>query len=134
MKAMIKCPVCENEISEDSTVCKYCGTGILTGKNHFEKKFKKYCKKCGGGIDPNTKICTKCGKRYFKFNFASFLIGATVMAVILTVVFICVVLCDSRLYRNFHCCDEEFSFTVVGTFAFLLILWIVCGIMSKRKK
>ncbi|MBE6911262.1 MAG: zinc-ribbon domain-containing protein [Ruminococcaceae bacterium] len=75
---MIKCPSCENEISEDSTVCKYCGADVRTGKNHFEKKFKKYCKKCGGGINPDIKVCTRCGKRYFKFHWRSFLIGLTV--------------------------------------------------------
>ena len=27
----------------------------------------RYCQKCGGIVDPETKKCTKCGKQYFKF-------------------------------------------------------------------
>ncbi|MBR5430621.1 MAG: zinc-ribbon domain-containing protein [Firmicutes bacterium] len=27
----------------------------------------RYCQKCGGLVDPETKKCTKCGKQYFKF-------------------------------------------------------------------
>ena len=30
------------------------------------KDEKRYCKHCGGEIDPNTKICRTCGKQYFK--------------------------------------------------------------------
>lgn len=28
--------------------------------------FKKYCSRCGHGVDPLTKKCTGCGKQYFK--------------------------------------------------------------------
>ena len=27
----------------------------------------RYCRECGGLVDPETKKCTKCGKQYFKF-------------------------------------------------------------------
>ena len=30
------------------------------------KDEKRYCKHCGGEIDPDTKICGTCGKQYFK--------------------------------------------------------------------
>ena len=28
--------------------------------------YAKYCSRCGSGIDPVTKVCTGCGKQYFK--------------------------------------------------------------------
>ncbi len=27
----------------------------------------RYCRECGGLVDPDTKKCTKCGKQYFRF-------------------------------------------------------------------
>lgn len=36
----------------------------------------RYCRECGGLVDPETKKCTKCGKQYFKFPTRSFLRGA----------------------------------------------------------
>ncbi len=35
----------------------------------------RYCQKCGGVVDPETKKCTKCGKQYFKFPTKSILHG-----------------------------------------------------------
>ena len=41
------------------------GSAVLQkGKTHNRKT--KYCSRCGSLIDPDTKICTGCGKKYFK--------------------------------------------------------------------
>ena len=36
--------------------------------NGIKKPYSRYCSKCGNGIDPITKMCTGCGKQYFKGN------------------------------------------------------------------
>lgn len=44
---------------------------------------QRYCKLCGGAIDADSKKCAKCNKQYFKIT------GATVFAIIVCVVAIC---------------------------------------------
>ena len=59
-------------------------------KRKKEKKGKtKYCSRCGSVIDNNTKVCTGCGKKYFRgirFNKFSVIIFLLVVSVILNVV------------------------------------------------
>ena len=79
------CRKCGKTVLDDSLFCQYCGV-------HFEDSLEdacveieaesspkayepepiavgnvRYCQKCGGVVDPETKKCTKCGKQYFKF-------------------------------------------------------------------
>lgn len=69
--------VCDSPevVSEESAHCQ-------DGNNHFNDSLVdneenvvavkigkiRYCKMCGGSIDPDTKKCTQCGKQYFKFD------------------------------------------------------------------
>lgn len=54
--ALIKCPECGKEISDQAVSCPNCGTPI----NKTEKKF---CQHCGESIDKDCVICPKCGKQ-----------------------------------------------------------------------
>ncbi len=55
--ALINCPECGKEISEQATSCPSCGTPINNSAN------KKFCQHCGGQIDKDCVICPKCGKQ-----------------------------------------------------------------------
>lgn len=57
-----------------------------------EKKVKvRYCSRCGGLIDNGTKICTGCGKKYFKLNIkinkTTLTVASLVLLLIVSLVF-----------------------------------------------
>ncbi len=52
--AMIKCPKCNEEISDKSTKCVHCG-------EVFVEEPKYFCEECGTEIKKNSKVCSKCG-------------------------------------------------------------------------
>ena len=54
--ALINCPECGKEISDQAVSCPNCGTPI----NKTEKKF---CQHCGEQIDKECVVCPKCGKQ-----------------------------------------------------------------------
>ncbi len=54
--ALINCPECGKEISDQAVACPNCGTPI----NKTEKKF---CQHCGEQIDKDCVVCPKCGKQ-----------------------------------------------------------------------
>ncbi len=60
----IAVPTENTEQQEISDITKEDTTGNKKRKN---KKIR-YCKLCGGLIDQKSRICTKCGKKYFKFK------------------------------------------------------------------
>lgn len=39
---------------------------VVTKAVEQRTSYAKYCPKCGNGIDPASKVCTGCGKQYFK--------------------------------------------------------------------
>ena len=49
--AMIKCPHCKNDISNESEKCVYCGNYVL----------ENVCPECGNQLDISASICEKCG-------------------------------------------------------------------------
>ena len=51
--ALITCPECGKEISDQASVCPYCGAPVA----------KKFCQHCGEQIDKDCVICPKCGKQ-----------------------------------------------------------------------
>lgn len=53
--ALIYCPECRKEISDQATQCPNCGVPI--------KKEKKFCQHCGEQIDKECVVCPKCGKQ-----------------------------------------------------------------------
>lgn len=55
--ALIKCPECGKEISDQATSCPNCGIPINA---HVRQK---YCQHCGERIDADCIICPKCGKQ-----------------------------------------------------------------------
>lgn len=52
--ALIKCPECQSEISDNATSCPKCG--------YTFEKFK-FCKFCGEKISEDSVVCTKCGRQ-----------------------------------------------------------------------
>lgn len=64
--ALINCPECGKEISDQAVSCPNCGTPI-----NIQKKEQKYCKHCGEQIDKECVICPKCGKQVEDLNTTS---------------------------------------------------------------
>ena len=52
--ALIKCPECGYEVSENAENCPKCGYRI---------ERKKYCKYCGEKIPNDSVVCPKCGRQ-----------------------------------------------------------------------
>lgn len=48
-----------------------------------KKKKQRYCKFCGGAIDPETKKCAKCGKQYFRIKFNKHIFLYTVLILVI---------------------------------------------------
>lgn len=55
--ALIKCPECGKEVSDQAASCPNCGTPLNTASS------KKFCKHCGEQIDKDCVVCPKCGKQ-----------------------------------------------------------------------
>ena len=55
--ALITCPECSKEISDQAAFCPSCGVPL---KKNTPQKF---CKHCGESIDADCIICPKCGKQ-----------------------------------------------------------------------
>lgn len=51
--ALITCPECRKEISDQASSCPNCGAPVA----------KKFCQHCGEQIDKDCVICPKCGKQ-----------------------------------------------------------------------
>lgn len=51
--ALITCPECGKEISDQASACPNCGAPVA----------KKFCQHCGEQIDRDCVICPKCGKQ-----------------------------------------------------------------------
>lgn len=65
--AMIKCPECGKEISENATSCPNCGNPVKKVQTppstpNFQGPVKM-CKKCKEFMPKNYKICPKCGRK-----------------------------------------------------------------------
>ena len=54
--ALIRCPECDKEVSDQATSCPNCGFQI-TDPMHD----KMFCSRCGKTIDKNAVICPACG-------------------------------------------------------------------------
>lgn len=52
--AMIKCPKCDEEVSDKAEKCVHCGHKLI-------EEPKLFCVECGTEIKKNAKICGKCG-------------------------------------------------------------------------
>lgn len=52
--AMMKCPKCNEEISDKAEKCIHCGTVLINNQ-------KCICEECGAEIEANATICSKCG-------------------------------------------------------------------------
>ncbi len=52
--AMIKCPKCNEDVSDKSTKCIHCGHVLI-------EKPKLFCEECGNEIRKSDKLCSKCG-------------------------------------------------------------------------
>ena len=78
----------------------------------LSKKAERFCSKCGGAIDANTKQCTKCGKQYFK-GFTPKNIALVVLSILLGLSLIFNVIQaveDDRYTKGMASYDEEMAF------------------------
>lgn len=73
---------------------------LPTKTNLTDKPFKKYCSRCGNGIDPATKKCSGCGKQYFKgISFKTFLVIMLCILLFLSLalnILLCFIIADLR--------------------------------------
>lgn len=82
--SMIKCPICEKEISDKAEQCVHCGAVLRT-------KDKKVCQECGTELPDNAKMCPKCGcpienkdkKHNLKIKKQKLLIGLSVICILI---------------------------------------------------
>ncbi len=54
--AIIQCPECGREVSDQAASCPNCGIPLKKGET-------KFCQHCGETIDKDCVICPKCGKQ-----------------------------------------------------------------------
>ena len=59
--ALINCPECGNEVSDQAAVCPNCGVSI-------KKQEVAFCSKCGKEIDKEAVICPLCGVPTAQFH------------------------------------------------------------------
>lgn len=52
--AMIKCPKCNEDISDKSTKCVHCGHVLI-------EESKIFCEECGNEVKKSDELCSKCG-------------------------------------------------------------------------
>jgi len=96
-----------NDENEKSRLGKVEVLTVAPDEYDTEKKYKSeiyasktkskkttFCKKCGKEIDPETKKCKGCGKQYFNIK----LIGISRIAVIVSIVLLCLNLFQLYLY------------------------------------
>lgn len=53
--ALIKCPYCNEEISDKATKCIHCGYEVTPNQEMH------LCPECGNSLSPEDKICNRCG-------------------------------------------------------------------------
>ncbi len=79
-----QCEKCGNTLPLDSEFCHYCGNQISKAPVEEKTEYtiekeasytestrlakQKYCSKCGGLINNQTKVCESCGKQYFRLT------------------------------------------------------------------
>lgn len=65
-----------------------------------KKKKQRYCKFCGGAIDPETKKCAKCGKQYFRIKFNKHVFLYTVLILVI------LLLAGVNVYQYIQCQND----------------------------
>ena len=69
-------------VSDDGQNIDMEGSSQLQSEYIKEKRIKtKFCSRCGSAIDNKTKICTGCGKKYFKIRINKFSVAIIIMSV-----------------------------------------------------
>ncbi len=58
MKKLIECPVCENLIDSELSICPSCETDF--NYNSKPKSDQKICEYCGAVNDIQSQVCTHC--------------------------------------------------------------------------
>ena len=66
---------------------------IKQNREHTNNRRKKYCRMCGGVIDPANKRCNKCGKQYFR--------AKTVIPLVLLIMLVILLVCGN-IWQYFH--------------------------------
>lgn len=108
------CSRCHRHLPNDSAFCHYCGERLAMSrptvyqvipqpispivKPPKPKKSRRFCKYCGGVVDTRTKMCTECGKQFFRFT------GSMMMSLVLAIGI--VLLGAGNIYQYLHYNEE----------------------------
>lgn len=66
------CEICNRSVPADSRFCPFCGRPITATpqtapvRRTLVDHQTTYCRLCGKPIDDETKVCSGCGKQYFR--------------------------------------------------------------------
>lgn len=75
---------------------------VTSQKSKKEKKVKtKYCSRCGSAINRQTKICTGCGRKYFKIRLNKFSVTIIILSVVI------VALSALNIYQHTNSLQEK---------------------------
>ncbi len=109
--AMVKCPECQQEISDKAKKCIHCGKEFEV---KVEDKAKKVCPECGNELDQDADFCNKCGcplhleqektevskEAFFVQNKKKILIGGVTAACVIVLAVIGISINNSRLEKK----------------------------------
>lgn len=59
----MKCPKCQNEISNNAKYCAECGCNLAEEMTKAQEAKQPVCKKCGARLIQGARFCTKCGEK-----------------------------------------------------------------------
>lgn len=113
----MKCQFCDQVIPDNSEFCLLCGQSLkatnadtlheegtinnalvqsvenasssdqILNKTHISQKKSKFCKHCGGLIDPETRKCTSCGKKLFTISIKNLLLVISILLLIASITY-----------------------------------------------
>lgn len=106
--AMIKCPMCQQDISDKAEKCVHCGTEL-------NQLMKQRCPECGNELDPNVSVCSGCGcpikgeninekilsKNFFKKNEKKVIYGIIAVVSLILLLVIGVFLVKQKEYNDY---------------------------------
>jgi len=114
----MKCQFCDHVIPDSSEFCLLCGRKLvgvkddteprgnfdivntnqaevsknpsnhIVGDSHSSHKKNRFCKRCGGPIDPEKHICSSCGFRPFYFSIKNLLFLITVILLVSSIAYL----------------------------------------------
>lgn len=68
----MRCEICNRPVPADGTFCPFCGRPLTPApqtapvRRTLVDHQTAYCRLCGKPIDDETRVCSGCGKQYFR--------------------------------------------------------------------